>query len=138
MWSWGLLLSKFDNLYHILREINCWCIQTVQKCYFWLFLRLLTLNFVTFGTWKLLKFTGIKIETLYYCQKLHFGEFKQSNNVNFDNFRGCEFWFESIWASFKSQNYHDSKFRVSKIAENDIFELFEYTKIWFHIKSEWQ
>ena len=28
--------------------------------------------------------------------------------------------------------------KVSKIAKYDIFGLFELTKIWFHLKSEWQ
>ena len=32
----------------------------------------------------------------------------------------------------------NSKFRVSEIAKNDIFGPFEFTKIWFHVKSEWQ
>ena len=30
------------------------------------------------------------------------------------------------------------KFRTSKIAKNDIFGLFEFTKIWFHIKWVWR
>ena len=37
-------------------EIQFWWIQTVQKCYFWQFYRIWTLNFGKFGTWKLLKF----------------------------------------------------------------------------------
>ena len=35
----------------------------------------------------------------------------------------------------------NSKFRVSKIVKNDIlksFEPFEFAKIWFHVKTEWQ
>ena len=32
----------------------------------------------------------------------------------------------------------NSKFRVSKIAKNDIFEPFDFPKTWFHVKSEWQ
>ena len=32
----------------------------------------------------------------------------------------------------------NSKFRGSEIAKNDIFGLFEFTKIGFHVKSEWQ
>ena len=31
-----------------------------------------------------------------------------------------------------------SKLRVSKIAKNDIFGLFKFAKIVFHIKSEWR
>ena len=30
-----------------------------------------------------------------------------------------------------------SNFRTSKGAKNDIFVPFEFTKIWFHVKSEW-
>ena len=30
------------------------------------------------------------------------------------------------------------KFRVSKNAKNDIFELFEFAKIWIHVKCEWR
>ena len=68
--------------------------------------------------------------------KSNFGEFKRSKNVILANFRGSEFWFWKLWATFKSQIYQKSKFRVSKIAKNDIFEPFEFTKIWFHVKSE--
>ena len=32
----------------------------------------------------------------------------------------------------------NSKFRVSVIAKNDIFGLFEFAKFWFHVKSEWR
>ena len=35
-------------------------------------------------------------------------------------------------------NLLKSKFRTSKIAKNDSFGLYELTKIWFHVKSEWQ
>ena len=31
-----------------------------------------------------------------------------------------------------------SKFRVPKIAKKDIFGPFEFTKIGFHVKSEWR
>ena len=32
----------------------------------------------------------------------------------------------------------NSKFRVSKNAKNDIFGLYDFTKIEFHVKSEWR
>ena len=51
--------------------------------------------------------------------------------LNFD-------FFSKFWAIFKSQIYQNSKFRVSEIAKNDIYWLFEFTKIWFHVKSEWR
>ena len=37
-----------------------------------------------------------------------------------------------------SQIYPISKFRVLKIAKNDIFGPFEFTKIWFDVKSVWR
>ena len=46
------------------------------------------------------------------------------------------FDFKQIWATFKSQFTKNSKFRVSEIAKNDILRPFEFTKIWFHLKSE--
>ena len=58
--------------------------------------------------------------------KSHFGEFKCSKNVVFGNLRG-----------FKYQIYQILKFRVTKIAKNDIFGLFEFAKIRFYVKSEW-
>ena len=39
---------------------------------------------------------------------------------------------------YKSQIYENSKLRMSKIAKNDIYGPFEFDKIWFHVKSEWQ
>ena len=43
--------------------------------------------------------------------------------------------FEQLSSPFFPKN---SKFRVSKIAKNDIFGPFEFAKIWFHVKSEWR
>ena len=48
------------------------------------------------------------------------------------------FDFKYIWATFKAQIYQNSKFRVSKIAKNDIFRPFEFDKIGFHGKSDWR
>jgi len=69
--------------------------------------------------------------------KSNFGEFKLFKNVFWvSNVKGSEFWFWYIWATFKSPIYQNSKFRVSKIAKNDIFGLSEFAKIWFHIRGE--
>ena len=38
----------------------------------------------------------------------------------------------------KGSNLLKSKFRTLKIAKNDIFGPFEFNKIRFHVKSEWQ
>ena len=43
--------------------------------------------------------------------------------------------FEQLSSSKFTKN---SKFKVSEIIQNDIFGPFEFTKIWFHVKSEWQ
>ena len=40
------------------------------------------------------------------------------------------------WEMFKISK--KSKFRTFKSGKNDISYLFEFTKIWFHVKSEWQ
>ena len=54
-----MTLLKFDHCTatQILREIQFWRIQTVQKWHFWQFQRLRTFNLGKFGTWKLLKLT---------------------------------------------------------------------------------
>ena len=63
--------------------------------------------------------------------KSNFSAFKRLKNVIFGNFSN----FEQLSSAKFTKN---SKFRVSKMAKNDIFGLFEFAKIWFHIKSEWQ
>ena len=70
--------------------------------------------------------------------KSNFGEFKSSKNVIFGNFRDSELWIlenlglESCW------NLLNSNFWTSKIVKIIILGSFEFTKIWFHVKSEWQ
>ena len=45
----------------------------------------------------------------------------------------------SKFEQLSSPNFtKNSKFRNSEIAKNDIFGPFEFTKIWFHVKSEWR
>ena len=70
--------------------------------------------------------------------KLHFGEFKQSKNVIFGNFRDCELGIVVDLGLESGSNLLKSKFRTSKIAKNDIFGLFEFAKIQFYVKSGWQ
>ena len=53
--------------------------------------------------------------------------------LNFDFFFFSEF--EQVSSPKFTKN---SKFRVSKIAKNDTFGLFEIAKIWLHVKFEWQ
>ena len=50
---------------------------------------------------------------LWFYVKSNFGEFKWSKNIIFSNFRGSEFSFCYIWASFKSQIYQ--KFKLQSI-----------------------
>ena len=62
-------------------------------------LRLDLLNFDQFTATQILR-------------EIKFGEFKRSKMVNFDNYRGSEFWFWEIWATFKSKIYQNSKFSL--------------------------
>ena len=75
---------------------------------------------------------------LRFCVKSHFGEFKRSKNVIYGNFRDAELWLLVNLGLESCSNLLKSKLRTSRIAKNDIFGLFELTKIWFHVKSEWQ
>ena len=59
-------------------------------------------------------------------------------NVFFDNFRDSELWILVNFGLESCSNLLKIKIQTSKIAKNDIFELFELAKIWFHSKSEWQ
>ena len=64
------------------------------------------------------------------------GNFKRSKNVLFGNFRDCELGILVNLGLGSWSNLLKSKFRASKFAKNYIFELYEFTKIWFHAKSE--
>ena len=70
--------------------------------------------------------------------KSNFGEFQQSKNVNFGNFRNCELGILVNLRLDSCSKLLKSKFKTFKIARNDIFGPFEFAKIWFHAKSEWQ
>ena len=74
----------------------------------------------------------IILPSLRFHVKSNFGEFKWSKNVNFDYFRGFSN-FEQLSSPKFTKNL---KFRVSETAKNDISGPFEFTKIWFHVKSE--
>ena len=77
--------------------------------------------------------------SLCFYVKSHFGKFKRSENVIFDNFCGSEIFIFSKLEQLSSSKFtKNSKFRVYKIDKNDTFGPFEFTKIGFHIKSEWQ
>ena len=64
--------------------------------------------------------------------------FKRSKNVIFGYFRDSELWNLVNLGLENCSNILKLKFRVSKMVKNDIFGLFEFTKIWFHIKPEWR
>ena len=80
----------------------------------------------------------IILPSLRFYVKPNFYEFKQSKKVIFGNFRGSEFWFCKFEQLSSSKFTKNSKFRVSKIARNDIFGPFEFTKIGIHVKSQWR
>ena len=75
---------------------------------------------------------------LRFCVKSNFGEFKQSKNVIFGNSRDSEVWILVNFGLESCSNWLKSKFSTSKIAKNDIFGLFEFAKMWFHVKSKWR
>ena len=70
--------------------------------------------------------------------KSNFGELKQSKNVILGNFGHSELRLLKNLGPENWSNLLKSKFRTSKIGKNNIFGLFEFTKIGFHAKSEWQ
>ena len=70
--------------------------------------------------------------------KSNFGKFKQSKNVIFGNFRDSELWLYVNLGFESSSHLLKLKFRTSENVKNDIFGPSEFTKIWFHVKSEWR
>ena len=72
--------------------------------------------------------------------KSNFGKFKQFKSIIFGNFRGSNFWILILvnLSNFQVPNLPKIQSSVSKIAKNDIFRPFEFTKIGFQVKSEWQ
>ena len=131
--------SVVNTSFCIEREVEQMCIGNQNK--YWIadipdFTVLQKLSKCEFKAW--LCWYLIILPPLRFCVKSNFGEFKQSKNVIFGNFRGSQFWFLVNLSNFQSQIYPNSKFRISKIATNDTFGPFKFTKIRFHGKSEWR
>ena len=80
----------------------------------------------------------IILPPLRFYVKSNYGESNQSKNVNFAILMVLNLDVSKFEQFFKSQINQNSKFRSSNIAKNDIFGLFEFTKSWFHVKSERQ
>ena len=73
---------------------------------------------------------------LRFYMKSNFGNFKRSINVNFGNFRDCEFGNLVNLGLESCSNLRKSKFRTFEIVKNDIFGPFDFPKIWFHVISK--
>ena len=78
----------------------------------------------------------IILPPLRFYVKSNFGKFKRSKNVIFGNSRPSELWNLVNLGLESCSNLLKSKFRTYKIGRNDIFGLFEFAKIGFHVKSE--
>ena len=74
---------------------------------------------------------------LQFYVKSNFGEVKRSKNFILGNSSGSEFDY-SKFEQLSSPKFTNISRSVSKIAKNDIFGLFEFAKIWFHVKLEWR
>ena len=83
--------------------------------------------------WEFYNFSAIQI-----LRELKFWWIQRVNNVIYGTLEVLNFDFSNFEQFLKPQIYQNSKFRVSKIAKNDIFRPFEFTKIWFHKKKEWR
>ena len=83
--------------------------------------------------WKL-----IILPPLHFYVESNFGEFEQSKNAIFGNFRDSRLWILVNLGLESWFNLLKSIFRTSKIAKNDNFWLFEIPKTVFHVKSEWR
>ena len=84
------------------------------------------MKFYNLSTTQILR--EIKLWWIQMVKKCHFLALLEVLNFNF-----CKF--EPF---LKSQIHQNSKLGVSKMAKNDILGPFEFAKIWFHVKSEWQ
>ena len=78
----------------------------------------------------------IFLPPLRFYVKSNFGKFKQSKNVTFGNSRDSVFWVLVNLGLESSSNLLKHKFRPFKIVKINIFGLFEFAKIGFHVKSE--
>ena len=69
--------------------------------------------------------------------KSNFSEFEQSKNVTCGNFGDTELKIFGKFGTWMLLKLLKSNFRTSKMVKNDIFWVFEFAKIWFHVNSEW-
>ena len=81
----------------------------------------------------LLKFDHFTTTPIYV--KSNFGVFKRSKNVISGNFGDSELWILVNLRLESCSNLLKSKFRTSKIVKINIFGLFEFPKMWFHVKK---
>ena len=84
----------------------------------------------------LLFWNVIILPPLRFYVKSNFGEFKQSKNDIFGNCRDSELWILVNLGLESCSNLLKSKFGTSKIAKINIFGLFEFPKLGFHVTSE--
>ena len=75
---------------------------------------------------------------LWFYVKSYFGQFKRSKSVILVFLEVLNFDFSKFEQLSSPKFTKNSKFRVSKIAINDIFRPFEFTKTGFHVESEWR
>ena len=80
----------------------------------------------------------ILLSQLQFYVKSNFGKFKRPINVIFGHFKDSELWNLVNFGLESCSNLLKSKYRTSNIAKINIFGPFEFTKIWFHVKYEWQ
>ena len=119
-----MTLLKFDHLSATL--ILCRLIDTMLQ-------KLSKCEVKAWLCWNL-----IILLPLRFYVKSNFGEFKRSKSVIFVNSRDYELWNLVNLALESCSNLLYSKFRISRIGKYNLFRPFEITKIWFHVKSEWQ
>ena len=87
--------------------------------------------FGKFGTWTLLKFTYINQNS---------EPLKLPKMTFMDHLNSPKLDFMQNWSGSKMIKFQQSQALTSEPLKlpNDIFGLFEFAKIWFHIKLEWQ
>ena len=109
-----------------------------QRLIFLLNFNLLHYASETFKMWRL-GLTLLKFDNFTFTpdsREIKFWRIQTVHNVLFGNFRDSEFWILVHFGLESCSDWLKSKFRISKIAKNDIFEPFEYVNIWFLAKSE--
>ena len=71
--------------------------------------------------------TLIILPSLGFYVKSNFGELKRSKNVIFVHFRGSQFWFYQIWATFNTKIYQ--KFKVQSLWN---CQKWHFWTVWIH------